>query len=244
VKEPGLADDSSTPLNNKIQGLIASPLHTLLVAGIWAANTYLAAMRAGQSRAGLGPSRTAIYLRTMVFELVMLGVVAFGVWLRGMSLQTIFGQRWRSTLQMFRDLGLGVLLWIAATVVTSLLGGHQSGDSANREVAFLLPQTSREMLLWILLSITAGICEEAIYRGYFQRQFSGLTRSVPAGIILSAGMFGAAHAYQGMSRALVIVVSGLLYGAFAEWRRTVRPGMFGHTIQDAIAPALLRLTGH
>jgi len=185
-----------------------------------------------------------MYLRTMAFELLLLGIVALGVWLRDASLQTIFGQRWRSALEMLRDLGLGVLLLIGATAVTSILGGHQNGGDANRQIAFLMPQTSREMLLWILLSITAGICEEAIYRGYFQRQFSGLTRSVPTGILVSAAMFAGAHAYQGLARALVIGVSGLLYGVFAQWRGTVRPGMFGHAIQDGVAPTLIKLMHH
>jgi membrane protease YdiL (CAAX protease family) len=42
-------------------------------------------------------------------------------------------------------------------------------------------------------------------------------------------------------RAAVIAVSGVLFGWFAEWRKTVRPGMFAHALQDGIAPLLLRI---
>jgi membrane protease YdiL (CAAX protease family) len=192
----------------------------------------------------MGPSRPGIYLRTMAFEIALLAIVVTGVRLRGTSLQNVFGQRWTSVGQMFRDLGLGILLLIVATMVVSVLGGHQTGPDANKAIEFLLPQNPVEMLMWIALSITAAICEEAIYRGYFQGQFTAITGSVPAGIILSGLLFGGAHLYQGVSRAFVIFVSAILYGVVVRWRGTVRPGMFAHGVQDAIAPVLIKLIRH
>src|ERR1700733_3096211 len=46
--------------------------------------------------------------------------------------------------------------------------------------------------------VQTGICQEAIYRGYLQRQFMPVTKNVPAGIVLSAVAFGLAHLYQGV----------------------------------------------
>jgi membrane protease YdiL (CAAX protease family) len=223
--------------------LIASPVHTVVVILVWGVNSYFSAIHAGQSRAGMGPGRPGIYLRTMAFEMVLLGIVAAGVWLRGASLQNLFGSRWASVGQMFRDLGIGVVLLIVATMVVSILGGHQNGPGANRAIEFLLPQNSLEMALWVALSITAAICEEAIYRGYFQGQFAALTGNVPAGIVISGLLFGGAHLYQGVSRAFVIFVSAILYGVVVRWRGTVRPGMFAHGIQDCVAPVLIRMMG-
>ena len=185
-----------------------------------------------------------MYLRTMLFELVVLAVVVLGVRIRGGSLQVIFGQHWRSLKQLLTDLGLGVLLLLASTAVASIFGSHQREVSVEHSISYLLPQTSNEILMWIALSITAGVCEEAIYRGYLQRQITALTRNVPAGIFLSAAAFGAAHAYQGLPRASVIATSALLFGLIAEWRRTVRPGMIAHSLQDAVAPLLVKLMHH
>jgi membrane protease YdiL (CAAX protease family) len=209
-----------------------------------AVNAYYGTIRSAHQRAGLGPSRPYMYLRTMLFEFVVLAIVVVGVRIRGSSLQAIFGQRWRSLGQLLTDLGLGVLLLLASTVVASIFGSHQSGGSAEHSISYLLPQTWNEMLMWIALSITAGVCEEAIYRGYLQRQIMALTRSVPAGIVLSAVAFGAAHAYQGLQRASVIAASALLFGLLAEKRGTVRPGMIAHSLQDAIAPLLVKLMRH
>jgi uncharacterized protein len=219
--------------------LIASPWHTAIVVGIAALNAYRGAIYAAQSRAGLGPSRSYMYLRTMVFECLFLAIVALGVRLRGKSLQTIFGQHWPSVKQMLRDAGIGLGLLFVSLLVGSLPGGQSAPP--DRSIAFLLPQSSREMFLWIALSMVAGICEEAIYRGYLQRQLVALTHNVAAGIVIAGAAFGAVHAYQGWSRALVIGVSAILFGVLAEWRGTVRPGMFAHSLQDGIAPLLIKL---
>jgi membrane protease YdiL (CAAX protease family) len=102
--------------------------------------------------------------------------------------------------QMLRDLGIGAALWLVAIIVVSVLGGHSGPPDGT--IAFLLPQTPMEMILWVAVSIIAGISEEAIYRGYLQRQFTALLRSVPAGALISAAIFGGVHAYQGFSRAV------------------------------------------
>jgi uncharacterized protein len=209
-----------------------------------AINAYYGTIRSAHERAGLGPSRPYMYLRMMLFEFVVLAIVVLGVRIRGGSLQAIFGQHWRSLGQLVTDLGLGVSLLVASTVVASMFGSHQREGSAEHSISYLLPQTSNEILMWIALSITAGVCEEAIYRGYLQRQINALTRSVSAGIFLSAAAFGAAHAYQGLQRASVIATSALLFGLLAEWRRTVRPGMIAHSLQDAVAPLLVKLMHH
>ena len=239
-----MSDNSNAQSDSKPSLLLASPWHTLIVVVVWGLNSYSSAIHAGQSRAGMGPSRPGIYLRTMGFEIFSLAIVVIGVRLRGASLQNLFGKRWTSVGEMFRDLGLGILLLIVATAVVSVLGGHQSGAGANKAIEFLLPQNSAEMVLWLALSITAAICEEAIYRGYFQGQFAALTGNVPAGIVLSGLLFGGAHLYQGFSRAFVIFVSAILYGVVVWWRGTVRPGMLAHGVQDAIAPVLIKLIRH
>src|SRR5260370_1270632 len=81
-------------------------------------------------------------------------------------------------------------------------------------------------------SATAGICEEIIFRGYFQRQFSAWTGNVSAGVLLSAAAFGAGHIYQGWRSAIIILVYGLLFGILAETRKSLRPGMMTHAWHD------------
>jgi uncharacterized protein len=95
----------------------------------------------------------------------------------------------------------------------------------------------------VAVSIVAGISEEAIYRGYLQRQFTALTQSVPSGVLFSSN-FRRSTCGPGMVASRVIAISAILLGAVARWRGTVRPGIFAHGLQDAIAPLLLKLLRH
>jgi hypothetical protein len=108
----------------------------------------------------------------------------------------------------------------------------------------LMPHGPAELTLWVVLSVTAGICEETIFRGYLQRQFMALTNNAPAGILLSAAAFGAAHAYQGFRRVILIGVFGAMFGILAYWRRSVRPGMIAHAWQDTLGGVVGSLMRH
>jgi membrane protease YdiL (CAAX protease family) len=211
---------------------IASLWHTGLVLAVIGLSAFRGWARAGQMRASIHPDRITIYQRTILFELLVLGLVLAGVWLSGSPLRAILGDRWRSAGQFLRDLGIGLVFLVVTIVVSSVVGSHGGGEDSATQ--FLLPQGRIELVLWVALSITAGICEEAVYRGYLQKQFMALTRNVPAGIILSALVFGGAHSYQGLAHASVIGSLGALTGVLAYWCRSVRPGMIAHTLQDVL----------
>jgi membrane protease YdiL (CAAX protease family) len=194
-----------------------------------------------QARAAADLNRVAMYERTMFSEWLLFALMILGVWLHGSSVFTVLGERWRSVMAVLRDIGIAAAFWIGSTAVLSMIGAHAHGGAPNPAVQFLLPQGRFEMWLWIALSITAGICEEAIFRGYYQKQFIALTKSAPVGIVLAAIAFGAAHSYQGFGGAIRIGLQGLLLGILANWRRSVRPGMIAHAWGDIFAGALARL---
>lgn len=189
-------------------------------------------LHADQMRSVANPDRITIYTRTILFEWLSFGLVLVGVWLRRSSLSSVVGDRWSSARQFLRDVGIALAFLIVTIAVLSIFGPH--GHDADSSVQFLLPHGGREAALWVLLSITAGICEEVVYRGYLQKQFTALTRSSAAGIIFSALIFGAAHSYQGFAKASQIALLGAMGGLLAYWCRTVRPGMIAHALQDVL----------
>jgi membrane protease YdiL (CAAX protease family) len=183
-------------------------------------------------RTAVNLDRIGIYERTILTEWLLLGLVLVGVYLDGSSILTVLGERWRSAREVLPDLGIALLFLIVTITITSIIGGH--GGSRDSAASFLIPHGGREFAVWIALSISAGICEEAVYRGYLQKQFTALTRNVPAGIILSAAAFGAGHAYQGLRHALSIGLLGAMSGILVHWRRSLRPVMISHTLQDVL----------
>src|SRR5271154_1980351 len=72
---------------------------------------------------------------------------------------------------------------------------------AFRRFAFILPVTPEERAWFALVSVTAGICEEVLYRGFLIRYLS--YSPWHAGLWIALGIssiaFGMAHGYQGLS---------------------------------------------
>jgi membrane protease YdiL (CAAX protease family) len=84
-----------------------------------------------------------------------------------------------------------------------------------RPVAALLPRTATERRWFALLAITAGVCEEVLYRGFALAALRWAASDIgkPALIVASAAAFGLAHLYQGR---MGVVLTGLV-GAYFAW---------------------------
>ena len=186
------------------------------------------------------------YFWTMGWEWLLTGFVYLGV-RRRFTLGDLIGGRWATVEDFLRDLVIAAGFWLFAIAVlgigAKLLNLDQADkfDSMRRQLGFLIPTTSLELLVWCLVSTTAGVCEEIIFRGYLQRQFAAVTHSTLVGVLLSAIVFGAAHGYEGGARMILIGVYGLMFGLLAWWRKSLRPGMIAHAWHDAISGAVLRL---
>jgi membrane protease YdiL (CAAX protease family) len=109
------------------------------------------------------------------------------------------------------------------------------GPGQAASIQTFLPQRAVEILLWIGVSMSAGVCEELVFRGYFQKQFEALAHSRWAAFFLQAMLFGIAHGYQGIEACVKIACFGGVYGLFALWRKSLRPGMIAHAWSDVLS---------
>ncbi len=193
-----------------------------------------------------GGSKLPQYLWGMTWEWILAGFVWLGIRKR-YRLRDVIGGRWASFDDFFLDILIAALFWALAALVLAAgaklmhLDQAEKIDTMRRQLGFLTPNTRLELGVWFLLSTTAGFCEEFIFRGYLQLQFAAMTRSMLAGILLSAVVFGASHGYEGGARMILIGIFGLLFGLLAWWRRSLRPGMIAHAWHDALSGAVLRM---
>ena len=236
-----MAHEAVEESKSEFQRPLTSPLVFVLVLGLIGFWSFRGAVGADAIARIASIGRPRLYLRTIVFEWVLLGVVLIGLRLQGSSAQTVLGRSWRSGKEVLRDIGIAAAFWIVSTIVLSMISLHPHDAPPNPLVQAMLPQGFFESVIWIALSITAGICEEAVYRGYLQRQLTAMTRSASLGIGLSALAFAFAHSYKGVSGAAGIFVDGLMLGSLAYWRKTVRPGMIAHAFTDSFAGVIARL---
>jgi len=219
---------------------VAGAAHTFILLLLMAAVAFVGYYSVHRLGAVHHPNRLLFYVTTMAWEWLVFAYIYWGLRRRGKSIRNIAGDRWKSASDFLRDFGIAFGFWIAAIIVLSILASLLRAKGMSEAARLLAPQGLFESILWVALAITAGICEEIIFRGYLQRQFVAWTRSGPAGVLLSAALFGAGHVYQGAKATLVIGVYGLMFGILAEVRQNLRPGMMTHAWHDAITGLVIR----
>lgn len=233
---------TTIPVSDSGSNLIASPRHTagllLIQLGLAAAGAYL------QSRPSAGPNLAPehsgivpLYASMIALEWGLVWYVWGGIRDKGHRLLDLVGGRWSSWKNVVVDLAIALPFWVLWEA-TARFVQFALGQNHAKTVQVLLPQTGLEIVLWLALSASAGVCEEIVFRGYLQKQFQVLTRSIALAVVLQALVFGAGHAYQGMKQVIVISVLGVLYGVLAAWRKNLRPGMIAHTCSDVVGGLL------
>jgi membrane protease YdiL (CAAX protease family) len=132
-----------------------------------------------------------------------------------------------------------LLLW--AVVMAAMAGeivlerrGWWWEDSPLMQV--LLPETLREKLWAVLiLSPTAALCEEFVYRGYLLTWLMRVTGLGWLAVAISSAAFGAAHFYQGVPGMLRAAVFGALLAYPVLVTGSLFPSMAAHFLIDAVA---------
>jgi membrane protease YdiL (CAAX protease family) len=148
-------------------------------------------------------------------------------------IQEVIGGNWSGAKSILREVGIGLGAWLVLLAVSSVWNKFWGADPSVS--IYTLPRTPLNVLLWVAVSISAGISEEFAFRGYLQRQFGALTGSRWLGLVLQAVLFGIAHAYEGMRAAMQVVAFGLLFGFVALWRKSLHAGMIGHAWGDIMS---------
>jgi len=177
--------------------------------------------------------RAAIYLSSALAQWILAGVVLTVVWLTGMLAQlpltwpgaaTVWG--WSAALTF----GALTLVWF----------GRSIGVRESPLLTHLLPRTAAEKAAFAGLSVTAGVCEEFIYRGFLLGVLLLATGSALLATLLSAGAFGLVHAYQQPAGAARAAALGVLLSMPVLLHDSIWPAVIAHTAIDLLAGLLLR----
>lgn len=226
---------NSTILQREASGrtasLVAPPWHTCVLLGfVFLASTSGAYLHWGRYLAA--HLKAFRYLVLLLWQWAMLAFVLWGVRKRGIGLAQLTGGSW-TALHFLRDISLAIgFLFVSYIVLVPLALALKPGYSEG--ITRLVPHGRLELLLYLLVAASAGFIEEIIFRGYLQRQLSAIFDSTFLGLVFQSVIFGVGHGYQGAKRMLILGVFGFLLGALAIWRRSLRPGMIAHGLQDSL----------
>ena len=109
------------------------------------------------------------------------------------------------------------------------------------DVDAMLPHNGREEAWFKTLSVTAGVCEEVIYRGFLMAYFTAVTNTVAA-VIGSSLVFGLAHAYQGGRGLLKAAIVGALMAGLYLLTGSLWVPMVVHAAMDLGIAAARRIS--
>ena len=241
----------SQPPQHTERRLLAPVWHTVVLVVLMLVNSFFTASymsKAVSHAATSGPKNLRLlqYAATIAFEFFLLLLVWIGLRLKRTKIRELIGGRWNTSEDFLIDVGIASGFWLASGLVLAgvgyLLGltdPSQVSDIKQR-LQGIVPQTGLEIAAWVCLSSIAGFVEEIVFRGYLQRQIAAISGNFFLGLIASATVFGAGHGYEGERRMLLIAVYGIMFGLLAHWRKSLRPGMMAHALQDSLAGVALR----
>ncbi|HET6669906.1 MAG TPA: type II CAAX endopeptidase family protein [Pyrinomonadaceae bacterium] len=212
---------------------VAATRHTLglllalLAVSIWGA--YSSPLTEWPKTLSQPRARVVLYAQILVLQWLWAGYVWIGIRRSGTSLRAFVDDSTLTGLRWLRHLGIGIAAWVAWMVIGSGLATVLRPDAEQlRSLQAMFPKTPLERGLWVGFALTAGLCEELVYRGYLLKQFKAVTGSTLAAVVLQALVYGLAHLVLPAQMVVSVGLLGVLLGVLAVWQRSLVPGMILH----------------
>jgi len=181
--------------------------------------------------------KLVLYATTISVQWVLAGVVAWRSLVRGLTFAGLgLGHRTTRGIVLWSLAGcisLGVIQWFNLRRVGRMTGPVP--DLMRSLAERVLPRSAIEFAPYVALAITAGVCEEFLYRGFAMAALAntGISRWTVVGI--SSVLFGLAHTYQGRSGVFGTTLLGLLFGTARLYVQSLTPVMAWHAAVDVVA---------
>ena len=225
---------------------IAHAAHTLAFLFILLLTTVYGHLRTAPAVLDATPHMTR-FISSILYEWLLLGAVVAGIYHRGAFFTTAFASRIPG---LVRSLLLGAGIYLAGLfaigLVSAALAYTPLRSMHNSAVLHaMLPNTLPQLAVWFLLSLTAGVCEELIFRGYLQQQFTAWTGRPMFSVVLAGIIFGSIHLYEGAAAILPIAALGMVYGfVVLHFRGDLRAVIVAHTLQDFLTAVFVFTRPH
>lgn len=184
-----------------------------------------------------GAERLALYASTIAFQWFIAIVAAWRAWARGLGMSNLGllnpGRSRIALAAIAGGVALGTFQW---------LNLRRAGRMKSKTPSFMrllaqriLPQSRKELSLYLLLAVTAGLCEEFLYRGFVMAALGRVGLPVWAVVLLSSVLFALAHLYQGRAGLVSTLIIGTVFGAARTVYDSLIPVMAWHATFDAAA---------
>jgi uncharacterized protein len=181
--------------------------------------------------------KLALYGSTIVFQWILAGLVAWRAFARGLTVNEL-GVASPITAQLLFWTILGAVLLASFQWFNLRRVGRMTGsvpDFMRKLAERVLPRAPLEFGPYAALAVTAGVCEEFLYRGFVMAALSRVGLFPWAVVLISSLLFGFAHTYQGRSGVVGTSLMGLVFGVAREALQSLGPVMLWHSVVDLAA---------
>ncbi len=122
---------------------------------------------------------------------------------------------------------------------------RQTYSAALASLRYMLPVSPHERRWWVAVSISAGICEEVVFRGFLPQFLTGQlhgewTLDPLVAWLLSALAFGLCHAYQGAAGVVRTTLAALMFSVVAMLSGSLLLPVVLHILVDLAVLPLYR----
>lgn len=181
--------------------------------------------------------RLVLYVSTIAFQWLAVAFVGWRVWARGYTarqLGLVFHGRTKLLVAgLVGAVVVGGLQWLNLRRIARMPPGSRGAIEAFAKR--ILPQSAVELLPYLALAITAGLCEEFLYRGFAMAALSSAALAPWLVVLVSSLLFGLAHSYQGRGGMIMTFIVGLVLGASRLTYNSLIPAIFWHGAVDVVA---------
>jgi len=184
-----------------------------------------------------GRDRIKLYLATILFQWFLTFLIGWRAFARGLTWHDL-AVSGTSRMTVLAVSIMGALLIGAAHWANVRRMGRSNHPNLQRLRALgsrLFPRTPSETALFILLALTAGICEEFLFRGFVMAALLRVGLATWLVVILSSAMFGIAHLYQGKGGSLGTGILGTLFALVRIAYHSLLPAVVWHAVLDVVA---------
>jgi membrane protease YdiL (CAAX protease family) len=193
-----------------------------------------------QSRVDATKARHTLWLRGALLMWVASALVLW-LWITtGVPMSSVgfsFPDGWSLWAPLAATIAFAALQTYSAIRLARLPAPSEKLRAQLGGVAAISPRTASELLAFFGVSLTAGFCEELLFRGFLIWMLQPLV-GLWLAALLSALLFGAAHAYQGLAGVIRTGLFGLFFTAIVLLTRSLWPAIVLHAVVDAMGGVL------
>ena len=181
--------------------------------------------------------RIKLYVATILFQWTLTALVAWRALARGLSWRDLGVQgSWHFSL-VAATLGGALLISVGHWANVRRMAGSSHPNVVRLRAlgARLFPRSSWEVVFYVGLALTAGLCEEFLFRGFVMAALFRAGLAAWAVVLGSSAMFGVAHFYQGRGGAAGTGILGTVFALVRLAYGSLLPPVIWHAALDVVA---------